>query len=113
MTACFRLCAKAHWPNYHGLSSIGKSVRSYFSYDVGAAIDISIDEPPIGSTEEATFYPLARIGFVFAYRLMIEKTTLAGVGLFRDDDANAYHVQKQDCKTAWQFAGARAYLDTC
>src|SRR5579885_2800315 len=85
LTACCHLCAKAHWPNYHGLYSIGKSVWSYFSNDVGASIDIGIDEPPISSTEQSTLYPLASIAFLFPDGFLIQKTALAGVGLFRDN----------------------------
>jgi hypothetical protein len=74
LTACFRLCAKAHRANYHALYSIGKSVWSYFPDDVGAAIDISIEKTAISSPEQSSLQPLACIGFMLAYRLVIEKT---------------------------------------
>jgi hypothetical protein len=90
LTACFRLCAKAHRANYHALYPIGKSVWSYFPDDVGAAIDIGIEKTAISSPEQSSLQPLACIGFMLAYRLVIEKTALAGVGLFGDDDANAH-----------------------
>jgi hypothetical protein len=93
LIACCRVYVKADWPNYHGLYPIGKSVWGYFADHSGTAIDIGIDESSISGTEQASFQLLDRLGFMLAWRLMIEKAARAGGRLFGDDDATTYQFR--------------------
>lgn len=67
-----------------------EGVWDCFADDIVRAIHIGIDASAVAGTEQASFDPLASVGFLLLDRLVIQKAALAGIGLFGDDDPNAY-----------------------
>src|SRR5450755_3840127 len=64
--------------------------QDYFANDVITAIDIGMVAMSIGTPEESTLHPLAQIVLMLTQFLLIQKATLAGIGLFRDEHVYSY-----------------------
>ena len=75
--------------NYAPSIPLPESVRDYFSHNVVAPIDISIDLLACRRSKQAALHPLALVLLMLAYRFIIQETALARIAFLGEDDGDS------------------------